>query len=79
MKNPFDPLLDKLAELSREVESRPSFDWGKVTGINPLRVTVDGTDVPLYAANATGGSLATNRRVFIVVDRGAVTVIGMAP
>lgn len=75
----FEPVLERIAELTREVQARPRFEWGTVTGINPLRVTVDGTDVPLYASNATGGTLAANRRVFIVVDRGAVTVIGMAP
>ena len=54
----------------------PSFRWGTVTSVNPVKVTVDGPDTTTLTPDVTVGGVYTGDRVFLLFWARRVTILG---
>jgi hypothetical protein len=79
MSNPLNKLLElATAPPPPEALEVPSFRWGVVESAAPLSVRLDGDTDPLASPPAKLVPVATGDRIFVVISKKKVTIIGKA-
>lgn len=79
MNGALRPLVDRIAELAAALRGVPHFEWGTVTTVNPVRVQLDGDEVPLAGSlSSLVGNLTVGVRVRVELQNRRATIVGRA-